>query len=225
MSQWIFIFLAIIVIIFILILVVWLFFDHGIDKIKNREEWKDAGSSGERIVYKTLVEKFKIPEKQILRNVYIPVAGRTSEIDLIVISTKGIFIFECKNYGGNIYGDAKRQKWVQYIGNKKCYFYNPIFQNKNHEQNLRGFLEKNGIKAPIIPLITTTSRGKWKIKNLDNNDHILGINCHLRDIFRNTPKSELAIKNYKKILESLSPLSRPSDEIRKAYIDAVTSRT
>ncbi|MBQ3436743.1 hypothetical protein IJG26_02230 [Candidatus Saccharibacteria bacterium] len=60
----------------------WLFFCHGIDKIKHPEEWRDAGRSGERILYNMLVRKFKIPEGQIFRNVYIPRRnGKTSEMD------------------------------------------------------------------------------------------------------------------------------------------------
>lgn len=56
-----------------LILVLWLFFNHGIDKLKHPEEWQDAGTAGERILYTTLVKQFKIPENQIFRNVYIPI--------------------------------------------------------------------------------------------------------------------------------------------------------
>lgn len=99
---------------------VWLFGCHGIDKIKHPEEWKTIGSSGERILYITLTKKFQIPENQIFRNVYIPTRnGKTSEIDLLVVSKKGLFVFECKNYGGNIYGDANREKWIQYLGKKR----------------------------------------------------------------------------------------------------------
>ena len=39
---------------FILAILIWLFGDHGIDKIKNPGEWKDAGSSGEQIIYTML---------------------------------------------------------------------------------------------------------------------------------------------------------------------------
>ena len=102
---------------------VWFLFCHGLDKILHPEEWKDAGRSGERILYKTLHRKYGIPEEQMFRNVYVPnKKGQDAEIDLLVVSRKGIFVFECKNYGGDIYGDAKRRKWVQYIGRKKSYF-------------------------------------------------------------------------------------------------------
>ena len=64
----------------------WLFYCHGIDKLKHPEEWTDNGKSGERIMYRTLVDENGVPENQILRNVYIPTkGGKTSEIDLIVV--------------------------------------------------------------------------------------------------------------------------------------------
>ena len=85
------------VILFIIAGLIWLFACHGIDKLRHPEEWKDQGSSGERIVYRTLVNQIHVPENQILRNVYIPTAdGKTSEIDLLVVSKKGLLVFECK---------------------------------------------------------------------------------------------------------------------------------
>ncbi|MBQ7529857.1 NERD domain-containing protein, partial [bacterium] len=52
------------------------------------------------------------------RNVYIRTPNGTTEIDLIVLSRKGLLVFECKNYNGNIYGDGRRKKWIQYLGRK-----------------------------------------------------------------------------------------------------------
>lgn len=207
------------VILFLMAGIIWLFFDNGIDKIKHPEEWKDAGVSGERIIYNTLVHKVGISEKQILRNVYVPIKNdKTSEIDLLVVSKKGLFIFECKNYGGNIYGDAKRQKWIQYIGNKKSFFYNPLLQNKNHAKYIKEFLK---LEIPIVPLVTTISRGKWKIKNLSDDDYILGINCHFKDIYNKMPESEITKANFKSIMQTLEPLSRPDEETRNKHISQI----
>ncbi len=210
------------VILFAIAGLAWLFLCHGIDKIKHPEEWKDAGKSGERIIYKTLTHDFKIPENQILRNVYIPTkGGKTSEIDLLVVSKKGLFVFECKNYAGNIYGDAKRDKWVQYLGKKKSYFYSPLLQNKNHAKYLKDFLDKSGINAPIIPMVTTISRGKWKVKNLGKDDYILGINCHLKDIYEGLEESDEMKKKFNMILEKLKPLERPAEEVKLKHIEQI----
>ncbi len=222
----IFYLIPIIIAIFFAILIglTWLFYCHGLDKLKHPEEWKTAGSSGERIVYNTLVKNFHIPESQILRNVYIPTGnGKTSEIDLLVVSKKGLFVFECKNYGGCIYGDAKRRNWIQYIGGQKNFFYNPLFQNKNHAKRLQAFLSERDINVPVIPVISTITRGNWKIRNLSPNDYVLGLNCHLKDIYQNLPDSPTIARHYKTILASLAPLSRPDKSIRQKHIDQIAS--
>lgn len=209
---------------FILAILIWLFGDHGIDKIKNPEEWKDAGSSGEQIIYITLRDKIHIPEKQILRNVYVPtIDGKTSEIDILVISRKGLLIFECKNYAGNIYGDMKRKRWVQYLGKQKNYFYNPFLQNKNHVKHLKKYLEQFG-DLPSISFVTTISRGKWKVRNLGPNDYFLGYNCHLIDIYNAMPNSDLMQRHYTAIMNKLVPLSRPNEEIRERHIRNIKTR-
>ena len=124
MSLWILPLLTFIILT-VIIAVIWLFYDHGANRLKQPEEWQSTGSSGEQIIFLTLNKKLHIPENQILRNVYIPTEnGKTSEIDLLVVSKKGLFVFEVKNYAGNIYGDTKRKKWIQYLGKKKSFFYN-----------------------------------------------------------------------------------------------------
>lgn len=209
------------VILFIIAGFIWLFACHGIDKLRHPEEWKDRGSSGERIVYRTLVDQIHVPENQILRNVYIPTAnGRTSEIDLLVVSKKGLLVFECKNYAGNIYGDAKRTKWIQYLGKKKSYFYNPFMQNRSHVKHLKKYLEQFG-DVPAIPMVSTITRGNWKVKNYGPDDYLLGHNCHLKDILAKTPDSELIAQHFKAIMAKLQSLSRPDESIRKEHIEQV----
>lgn len=216
--NWLVIDILIIVGSIIACLLIWLFYGHGLDKLKHPEEWKNAGMAGEQTIYRQLIDNLHIPENQILRNVYVPNGkGGTSEIDLLVISKKGIFVFEVKNYGGKIYGDMKRQKWIQYLGGKKKYFYNPFRQNKTHCENLKKYISKYG-EVPIISLLTTIARGEWKVRNLKSNDYFLGYNCHLKDIYNSMPICEQMSKSFKPILEALAPLSRPGDEIKEKHI-------
>ena len=208
----------------ILVGFIWLFRYYGIDRLRHPEEWKDKGSSGERILFKTLINKMHIPKNQILRNVYIPtIDGKTSEIDLIVISKKGLLVFECKNYAGNIYGDTQRKKWVQYIGKKKNYFYNPFMQNHSHVKHLKNYLKQYG-NVPIIPMVSTIKRGTWKIKNLSASDYLLGYNNHLKNILSKTPDSELMTQYSDIILTKLRPLSRPDESIQEKHIDQINNK-
>lgn len=209
------------IILFIIGFIIWLFPGHGLDKMLHPEEWKDQGSSGERVIYRTLVNQIHVPEDQILRNVYVPTEdGKTSEIDLLVVSKKGLLVFECKNYAGNIYGDAKRNKWIQYLGKKKSFFYNPFMQNRSHVKHLKKYLEQYG-DLPAIPMVTTITRGKWKVKNYGPEDYLLGYNCHLKDILSETPDSELMAQHFKAIIAKLQPLSRPGESIKEEHIEQI----
>lgn len=203
--------------------ILWLFGNHGLDKMIHPEEWSDTGKSGERIVYNTLLSQFHIPEKYILRNVYVPTKdGGTTEIDILVVSRKGLLVFECKNYAGKIYGDAQKQKWIQYLGNKRSYFYNPFMQNRGHVNSLRIFL--SGYDVPIIPFLVTVTRGNWKVKHFGAEDYLLGYNCHLKEILNEREDSDSMLQHVDGILKKLQPLSRPGKETHDAHIARVSHK-
>lgn len=212
------------VVLFIIAGLIWLFACHGIDKIRHPEEWADEGKSGEQIIYRTLIDQIHVPENQILRNVYIPTEdGKTSEIDLLVVSKKGLLVFECKNYAGNVYGDAQRNKWIQYLGKKKSFFYNPFMQNRSHIKHLKKYLEAYG-DIPMIPMVTTITRGNWKVKNYGPEDYLLGYNSHLKEILAKTPDSELIARHFKAIMSKLQPLSRPDEAVRQEHIEQIRKK-
>lgn len=88
-----------------------------------------------------------------LCNVYIPYKDSTSEVDIIVIHEKGIFVIESKNYSGWIFGSERQKNWTQMLNkNSKQSFYNPILQNKTHIKALSEYLkiEKNLMKSFIV---------------------------------------------------------------------------
>ncbi len=50
---------------------------------------------------------------RILRNIYVPTDdGRTTEIDVLLITQKGIVVFESKNYSGWIFGNEADSQWT-----------------------------------------------------------------------------------------------------------------
>jgi len=213
------------VVVFVLTAVVsvliWLFYGYGMDKLKNPEEWSDKGRAGERAFWMALTKEIGVPEEQILRNVYIPIGGdKTSEIDLLVVSKKGIFVMECKNYGGNIYGDARRKRWIQYVGNKKSYFYNPLMQNRVHCENLRKYLGEAG-NVPIVSMVGTIKRGNWKVRGFRRGDYLLGYNCHFKDVYGAMGDSESMGKYWNVIMGKLRPLERPGGEVVEKHIGSI----
>ncbi|SMB88858.1 Nuclease-related domain-containing protein [Desulfonispora thiosulfatigenes DSM 11270] len=92
----------------------------------------DKGNYGEFLTFSYL-EKLKGYHK-IMANLYIPKEdGTTTEVDVLMITEKGIFVFESKNYSGWIFGDEKNKTWTQSLPNKsKNRFFNPIWQNAGH---------------------------------------------------------------------------------------------
>ncbi|PTQ85987.1 nuclease-like protein [Trichococcus patagoniensis] len=100
----------------------------------------DTGNFGEFLTYSCL-ENLGEAHK-LLANVYLPKSdGTTTEIDLIMISATGIYVFESKNYSGWIFGDENSRYWKQtFRGGRHFQFYNPIWQNKKHISVLKQHL-------------------------------------------------------------------------------------
>lgn len=113
----------------------------------------DKGRFGEYCTYLKLRD-LGVQGGKFLFNVYIPTPNGTTEIDLLMICRRGIFVFESKNYSGWIFGKESQQKWTQTLphgrGSHKEHFYNPILQNKGHLQALQNYI---GAEVPLWSII------------------------------------------------------------------------
>lgn len=87
--------------------------------IKTLLNDENAGQFGEFSTEYALTNHHLPGELVVLKNVYVPYQGRTSEIDLLMIHEKGIFVFESKNYSGWIFGSADQLNWTQSLQNGK----------------------------------------------------------------------------------------------------------
>lgn len=140
------------------------FFDafKGIDQIVHADEFRDIGSAGEQFTYRALWYYF---EDRLFRNVYLrDEKGELTEIDLLGVSKKGIYVFESKNYSGSIYGDGKRRDWLYYLGRKKYKFYSPILQNERHISVLKHVFKD--LNPPMFSVIIFSARCSLKLKNI-----------------------------------------------------------
>ena len=70
--------------------------------------------------------------------------GEFSQIDLVLVTSEGIIVFEVKDFSGWIYGSGSNTNWTKVLsyGRKKYKFYNPIKQNNNHISELRKTLKQ-----------------------------------------------------------------------------------
>lgn len=78
----------------------------------------------------------------------------TSQIDLLMIGKKGIYVVEVKSFANaKIYGDVQRSKWTYYSHGKKYEIYSPLKQNKKHVEYLKKFLQDFG-PIPCFSILT-----------------------------------------------------------------------
>lgn len=116
---------------------------------------------GEAAVRNVIVSNFLPPHYHLLNDVTIPFQDGTTQIDHILISTKGIFVIETKNYSGWIFGDENSKQWMQTLYYVRNRFQNPIHQNFLHVkaiQQLLDFLPKEQIHSVVV----FTGKGEFK---------------------------------------------------------------
>lgn len=114
----------------------------------------DKGAFGEYLIYFHL-RPFEAAGARFLFNCYIPTDGDgTSEVDVLMISRSGVYVFESKNFSGWIFGSEFNKTWTQTLpngrGSQKEHFYNPIMQNKTHINWLERQLDQYVIFHNVI---------------------------------------------------------------------------
>jgi len=101
--------------------------------IESLLNYENAGHFGEYLTEYAINNNNLQGYLKTINNLYIPHKGKSTEIDVLMIHEKGLFVFESKNYSGWIFGSVDQQKWTQCFPNKeKHQFYNPILQNRTH---------------------------------------------------------------------------------------------
>lgn len=132
----------------------------------------NTGRYGEYLTYKHL-KQFETSGAKFLFNIYIPKEnGETTEIDVLMICKKGLFVFESKNYSGWIFGSENQKNWYQTLPagrgrSHKEHFYNPIMQNRSHIKHLKSFL---GEQVPMRSIIVFSDRCTLKSVQICNKD-------------------------------------------------------
>lgn len=110
--------------------------------IKSLLHYENKGQFGEYLAEYALTNHNLDGDFVVLKNLYLPMKGKTTEIDLLLIHEKGIFVFESKNYSGWIFGSENQLKWTQCFKNgTKEQFYNPIKQNRTHIRALANLIQ------------------------------------------------------------------------------------
>ena len=214
------------------IIIAYFSFDYYVFKNSNYHEETninylrmrfDKGNYGEYLIFNKL--KKVDGYSRVLLNVYIPKDnGDNTELDLIFVHEKGIYVVESKNYSGWIYGDEKSLKWTQTFQNgKKFKFYNPIKQNKTHikhlEENLKEIYSHN-----YFSLIVFSERCRLKkIKYVS--DHLKVLNRNNINRFLKTYQKEkfilLTEDEVDYIYNHLSKYTKVTDAVKQEHINKI----
>lgn len=119
----------------------------------NRKLIRLHQNKAESAVRKMVVANFPAPEYHLLNNITLPFRDGTTQIDHILISTKGVFVIETKHYAGWIFGEKAAKQWTQVLYKRKSKFQNPMRQNFLHLkalQQLLDFLPKEQIHSVVV---------------------------------------------------------------------------
>lgn len=200
------------------------FVDELIDLIFDNN---NIGRKGEKLTeFELKIVRLFGRRGLILKNVYIPKDnGETSEIDLVYITQKGIFVIESKNYSGWIFGSESDYYWTQSLPNgKKNRFYNPILQNRTH---IKWLLQYLGEEVPFFSLIVFSER--CKLKKITFEEKTVGV--LKRDELYGTIRylwkkldDVWSDEKINRIYNALLPLTNADDALKQQHIDQITRK-
>lgn len=156
--------LFLIFLIFILLSIAFFFiYTEIIDsKLLKTVTSKNRGTKSERkMVLKIL--KSGIKSTAVFHDLYLNNGnGKYSQIDLVIATNVGIVVFEIKEYSGWIFGTEKQKNWTQILayGKQKYKFYNPLFQNIKHIEDLKNNYHFEGV--PFFSIIVFFGNCQFK---------------------------------------------------------------
>lgn len=112
---------------------------------------KKTGSAGEMAIVAQLkaYASFTKTPVRIYQNAYITYKnGKTTEIDILALTNKQLYVIESKNYNGRINVANGQKNWyVNYRNGQSYTVYNPLMQNETHINALKNQL---GIPASYM---------------------------------------------------------------------------
>lgn len=203
-------------------------------KITNISYFKvinDTGKYGEYLIYKNL-KSFEDNGAKFLFNIYVPKNDEeTTEIDVLMISSKGVFVFESKNYSGWIFGNDNKKYWYQTLPtgrgkSRKIKFYNPVFQNNTHIKYLKSLI---GDQVPVYSIITFSERCTLKNVNVQSSE-VYVINRYqvynlISSIYNSNPENQIDDTQIEKIYNTLYPHTQIDENAKQLHIENIHNKS
>lgn len=130
---------------------------YALALIVNKQQKKKAHqleNEGERLVRNTLKRFCNETGSHLLNNVTLRLdGGDTTQIDHILVTQKGVFVVETKDYSGWIFGSVTRSTWTQMHDRRKTKFQKPLCQNYKHVNAVESpldFLPAGEVKGVVV---------------------------------------------------------------------------
>ncbi len=126
-----------------------------IKAVKKQKKINHFGDSAE-IAVENYIKKY-FPSSKIMKELYLKTPNGLTELDMLLLCGRGIFIIEIKSHNGYIVTRGKH--WTQRWKDKVVRFHNPTYQNKIHKKALEDILNKRQSLAslPIYTVAVFTS--------------------------------------------------------------------
>ena len=187
----------------------------------------DLGLFGEYMCYKYLMDYEKTGAR-FLFNTYIPRENDTTEVDIIMIHSTGLYVLESKNYSGWIFGTDTNQYWTQTLpqGNKsiKEKFLNPVKQNETHIKYLKKLL---GEGVPFYSIVVFSERCTFKSLTVkqDADYKVIQRNYLRRTIDEIASRPPiLTSEQIESIYNQLYPYTQVTETVKQEHIQHINQR-
>ena len=161
----------------------------------SRKGAEIAGNRGEQTVINYIKNNFG-DDTYLINDIRIQNEGKSTQIDHILVSPRGVFCIETKNYA-SAYTILNEEKWSFYKQGEMITINSPISQSLYHTQMLSDILSRSAQR--VVPLVIFTNN-RGSVNGRDNRCKIIKANDLLRfvkgykKVYSNEQTRELAYK-------------------------------
>ena len=179
------------------------------------------GKAGEAIVNlssRLLLDKNRY---HLIKNVTLPTADGTTQIDHIIVSRYGVFVVETKNVKGWIFGNAKQRYWTQKIFKHAQKFQNPLHQNYKHVKTLQALLGLGDHQVHSV--VVFVGESTFKTAMPDNVTQGIGYVRYIRSKKDLVLSSEQASEVLEKVASGRLKASLSTDRAHNRHVRALVA--
>ena len=179
------------------------------EKIVEPDEKEKAGIKGENKAYAYLSTLLQDNEF-IFKNVLIPAGnGKMSELDCVLVTRKGLFCIEVKNWSGTIKGGNTDEIWRQDFSKYKRpqkEHQNPVIQNHKHCDTLIKLLK---FKYSVFNIVIFLSQSNLRYVQSRNSFTL----NKFKEGYNHLPQNTLTRSQINEIASVLKPFEAGANEL------------